>query len=479
MTTGFDDRARTPADVPVAEMERLLVAAPWRGAATSPTSTSSTSAPRRCCSRRASSAPPPRASPAAWACAWWPASAPATPTPTTSRGRPWRRAAETAAHIASDSRDRCRRSRSRPRPSTGATRTPPSTVLDLPRPHRAGGAGRPRRPRLRPAHREGHRHPGRRDQARPHRQLRGRAGGGRAAALLHPRVRDRAPRTACAARAAPAAAAAWARSSSTTKPPEYFAREAARMAITLLGAAEAPAGPMPVVLAPGLAGHPAARGGGPRPGGRLQPQGHLRLLRPHRPARGRAGRDRGGRRLHPRPPRQPQRGRRGQRARPHRAHRGRHPARLPAGPAEQRPHEDAGHRQRPAAELRLHPHAAHDQHLHAGRPGRPRGHHPLGAARPLRQALRRRAGGHHERQVRVLGHRGLPDRGRPASDAPVVGATLIGNGPDVLTKVTRIGHDLQLDEGVGVCCKAGQNVPVGVGLPTILVSEITVGGTRT
>ena len=63
--------------------------------------------------------------------------------------------------------------------------------------------------------------------------------------------------------------------------------------------------------------------------------------------------------------------------------------------------------------------------------------------------------------------------------APVFGATLIGNGPDVLTKVTRIGHDLRLDEGVGTCQKAGQSVPVGVGLPTILVSEITVGGTRT
>jgi len=62
---------------------------------------------------------------------------------------------------------------------------------------------------------------------------------------------------------------------------------------------------------------------------------------------------------------------------------------------------------------------------------------------------------------------------------PVVGATLIGNGPDVLTKVTRIGHDLRLDEGIGTCGKAGQSVPVGVGLPTILVSEITVGGTRT
>ena len=62
--------------------------------------------------------------------------------------------------------------------------------------------------------------------------------------------------------------------------------------------------------------------------------------------------------------------------------------------------------------------------------------------------------------------------------APLVGATLIGNGPDVLTKVTRIGHDLKLDEGVGTCQKAGQSVPVGVGLPTILVSEMTVGGTQ-
>ena len=62
--------------------------------------------------------------------------------------------------------------------------------------------------------------------------------------------------------------------------------------------------------------------------------------------------------------------------------------------------------------------------------------------------------------------------------APVKGVNLIGNGPDVLTKVTRIGHDLQLDEGIGTCGKDGQSVPVGVGLPTILVSEITVGGTQ-
>ncbi|HNC43883.1 MAG TPA: metalloprotease TldD, partial [Acidobacteriota bacterium] len=62
--------------------------------------------------------------------------------------------------------------------------------------------------------------------------------------------------------------------------------------------------------------------------------------------------------------------------------------------------------------------------------------------------------------------------------APVKGATLIGNGPDVLTKVTAVGNDMSLDTGVGTCGKDGQSVPVGVGLPTIKISEITVGGTR-
>jgi len=62
--------------------------------------------------------------------------------------------------------------------------------------------------------------------------------------------------------------------------------------------------------------------------------------------------------------------------------------------------------------------------------------------------------------------------------APVKGATLIGSGPDVLTRVTRVGHDLALDEGVGTCGKDGQSVPVGVGLPTIRVDGITVGGTE-
>ncbi|MGH7355067.1 MAG: metalloprotease TldD [Candidatus Rokuibacteriota bacterium] len=61
--------------------------------------------------------------------------------------------------------------------------------------------------------------------------------------------------------------------------------------------------------------------------------------------------------------------------------------------------------------------------------------------------------------------------------APVKGATLIGNGPDALTRVSRVGHDLALDEGVGTCGKDGQSVPVGVGLPTIRVDAMTVGGT--
>ncbi|MGH7813350.1 MAG: metalloprotease TldD [Candidatus Binataceae bacterium] len=61
---------------------------------------------------------------------------------------------------------------------------------------------------------------------------------------------------------------------------------------------------------------------------------------------------------------------------------------------------------------------------------------------------------------------------------PVKGATLIGNGPDVLTRVSMVGNDLALDPGIGTCGKDGQSVPVGVGLPTIRIDGITVGGTH-
>ena len=61
--------------------------------------------------------------------------------------------------------------------------------------------------------------------------------------------------------------------------------------------------------------------------------------------------------------------------------------------------------------------------------------------------------------------------------APIKGATLIGDGPTVLTRVKGIGNDMALDEGVGICGKAGQSIPAGVGQPTLLIEGLTVGGT--
>ena len=60
---------------------------------------------------------------------------------------------------------------------------------------------------------------------------------------------------------------------------------------------------------------------------------------------------------------------------------------------------------------------------------------------------------------------------------PLKGATLIGNGPDVLTRVSLIGNDMELDPGIGTCGKDGQGVPVGVGQPTLKIDQLTVGGT--
>ncbi|MBA3929229.1 TldD protein [Pseudoxanthomonas japonensis] len=62
--------------------------------------------------------------------------------------------------------------------------------------------------------------------------------------------------------------------------------------------------------------------------------------------------------------------------------------------------------------------------------------------------------------------------------APVKGATLIGNGPETMQKVKMVGHDLALDQGVGICGKDGQSVPVGVGQPSLLIDGLTVGGTK-
>jgi TldD protein len=61
---------------------------------------------------------------------------------------------------------------------------------------------------------------------------------------------------------------------------------------------------------------------------------------------------------------------------------------------------------------------------------------------------------------------------------PIRGATLIGNGPEVMNRISMVGNDLALDQGVGVCGKEGQSVPVGVGQPTLKIDEVTVGGTQ-
>ena len=60
----------------------------------------------------------------------------------------------------------------------------------------------------------------------------------------------------------------------------------------------------------------------------------------------------------------------------------------------------------------------------------------------------------------------------------VKGATIIGNGPDILKQVSMVGNDLSLDSGVGTCGKDGQSVPVGVGQPTLKIDNIVVGGTN-
>ncbi len=91
--------------------------------------------------------------------------------------------------------------------------------------------------------------------------------------------------------------------------------------------------------------------------------------------------------------------------------------------------------------------------------------------------LRRRPGRHHQRQVRLLLHRGVPD---PRQDCRAdQGRDADWRRPTVLNRVKGIGNDLELDEGVGVCGKGGQSIPAGVGQPTLLIDGLTVGGTAT
>nr|GEU28061.1 hypothetical protein [Tanacetum cinerariifolium] len=161
----------------------------------------------------------------------------------------------------------------------------------------------------------------------------------------------------------------------------------------------------------GLARHPVARSHRPRARRGLQPQRFIDVLGHDRRTGGGPGRDGGGRRHLARPPRFAQHRRRGQSYPVHDADRGRHPEGLYPGHHECAPDEDAGHGQRAARIVRPPAHAAHDQHVYAGRRPRP------GRDPGVRQAwfvcgqFRRRPGRYHERQVRVLGQRGVHDRG--------------------------------------------------------------------
>ena len=135
------------------------------------------------------------------------------------------------------------------------------------------------------------------------------------------------------------------------------------------------------------------------------------------------------------------------------------------------------HRQRTARKLRAHPDAAHDQYLHAG--GRKRPRRRLIRSVPRGLYCANFAGGQVDitsgNFVFSASESYLIEDGKLTR--PVRNATLIGNGPEAMKYVSMVGNDLKLDEGIGVCGKEGQSVPVGVGIPTVRIDRMTVGGT--
>ena len=341
-----DERARTPSDVPVSEMERLLSMALARGGTFADLyfehETTSSLFLEEGIIRSASAG--------------------VTLRPGGPGGR--RRADRLRLHrrplLAGDGarrrdggphrpglEDASRRSPSRPPPSTGATARRASACCRSPSASPSSSGRTARRAPPTRASRRCSRASGEQTRRVRIASSLGRAGRGRAAAVLDPRERHR-ERQGRAARGlgrrrrparagvlrGEAARALRARSGAHGDRPAGSGRGAGR---DDAGGARA-----------GLARHPAARGRRPRPRGGLQPQGAVGLLRPDRRAGGGAGRHGGGRRHDRRPARQPERRRRGQPPRAHRADRGRHPARLPAGPHERLAHEDGPDRQRPA-----------------------------------------------------------------------------------------------------------------------------------
>ena len=225
-----------------------------------------------------------------------------------------------------------------------------------------------------------------------------------------------------------------------------------------------------------LARNSTARGGGPRPGGGLQSQGNLGVHGPDRPAGGKPAGHGGGQRHHGRPARIAERGRRGLAHARNRADRKRRAERLfdrqAFGAADGRGEYGIG----PARKLPLIPMPRMtNTYMLAGQD------EPEDIIRSVKRGLYAPnfGGGSVDitsgKFVFSASEAYLIEDGKIT--APVRDATLIGNGPEALKHVSMVGHDLKLDEGIGTCGKDGQSVPVGVGIPTIKLDRMTVGGT--
>ena len=157
----------------------------------------------------------------------------------------------------------------------------------------------------------------------------------------------------------------------------------------------------------------------------------------------------------------------------------RHSGGVHAGPPERAAYGCACDRQRSPPVLRAYSHAAHDQHLHAGRRQRT----PRRSCSDLKDGIY--AVGFGGGQVDITNGKfvfSCTEAYRVKDGkvgAPVKGATLIGDGATALKQIRAIGNDMALDPGMGNCGKQGQWVPVGVGLPTLLIGGLTVGGAAT
>jgi TldD protein len=161
-----------------------------------------------------------------------------------------------------------------------------------------------------------------------------------------------------------------------------------------------------------------------------------------------------------------------------RADRGRHPARLHPGRDERAPDGRGAHRQRPARELCAHPMPRMTNTYMLGGDKDPKeivASIDRRACMPPTSAAARWT----SPAASSCSAPARPTGWKTASiQYPVKGATIVGNGPDALKRVSMIGNDMRLDTGVGTCGKEGQSVPVGVGQPTLRIDEgLTVGGT--